>query len=302
MAKNTTRVALNVKFLAIRLIGLSVRVVPFKSFWLNSIGTVIGLLFMFQRIRQWGMIIRFARHTGSPLPDLIYLMKYFIQQGKDGVWGYVFCEAPSVLEKYITTRNTEALKRALSGGKGTIVIAAHYGPALYAYMLHRIHSNVKVLYAREYIMHLSSTITLVPKFFQSKKLMFLNNSGIVLTALKEEKQFACHVKKGGLIATDLDFPGPKGNDSRVSLFGISMLPHVFLFRLALKHDIPVFFCLFNNVKRGGYRLDFIPIGKYSTPEEGFQRYLSNLQGKIEEHPFMWTAIPHFLKLSSCPRD
>lgn len=113
----TTRFALNLKFLAIRLLSISVRVVPFKAFLLNSLGIIIGLFFMFLRIGQWKAIKRFALHTGSPLLPLLYIMKYFIQQGKDGVWGYVFCEAPSVLDQYITAQNVDAVKHALAAGK-----------------------------------------------------------------------------------------------------------------------------------------------------------------------------------------
>lgn len=70
-----------------------------------------------------------------------------------------------------------------------------------------------------------------------------------------------------------------------------------MFRLALKYDIPIFFCLFRNVRQGGYRMDFIPSGQYSSPEEGFRRYLSHLQSQIEEYPFMWNMIPRFFEWS-----
>ncbi|MFA6056046.1 MAG: hypothetical protein WC769_11810 [Thermodesulfovibrionales bacterium] len=260
-------------------------------------GIAIGLFFMFLRIGQWGAITRFARHIGSPLPALLYLVKYFTQQGKDGVWGYVFCEAPSVLDQYVTTWNAEALRNALAGGKGAIVLGAHYGPALNSYMLYRMHFNLKILFAKEYVMHLYNAGTLVLKPFRSKKVMFLNDSGVVLVSRKQEKHLVSHVKKGGLIALTLDFPGPTRKDATVSLFGLSICPHVFPFRLALKYEIPVFFYLFNNMKHGGYRLDFIPIGEYSTPEEGFRRYLSRLQAQIEEYPFMWSTIPHFFEWS-----
>ena len=197
--KGIARLALNVKFLAIRLIGISVRVVPFKAFLLNSLGIVIGLFFMFLKIGQWRAIKRFARHTGSPLPALLYIVKYFVQQGKDGVWGYVFCEAPSVLDQYVTTQNVEAVKDALAGGKGAIVLGAHYGPVLYTYMLDRMHFNVKTLLAKEFVMHLHNAGTLVLKPLRSKKIMFLNDSGVVLVSRKDEKHLVepCQERRYG---------------------------------------------------------------------------------------------------------
>ena len=191
------RLALNMKFLAIRLLGILVRMVPFKAFFLNSSGIIIGLLFMFLRIGQWRAIKRFARHTGSPLLSLLYIMKYFIQQGKDGVWGYVFCEAPSVLDRYVTMQNIEPVEDAIAGGKGVIVLAAHYGPAFYAYSLSRMHFDVKVLLSKYFVRHLHNAGTLVLKPLRSEKVTFLNNSGVVLVAQKDEKYLVKHVRKGG---------------------------------------------------------------------------------------------------------
>jgi hypothetical protein len=45
-------------------------------------------------------------------------------------------------------------------------------------------------------------------------------------------------------------------------------------------------------------MNFIPSGEYSTPEEGFRRYLFRLQTQIEEYPFMWFMIPQFFKWSN----
>jgi lauroyl/myristoyl acyltransferase len=296
-AKAITHVALIMKSLAIRLTGLFIRIMPFEAFFLNSLGLVLGLSLMVLRIGHWGEIIRFARHIENHQPDHIFLMKYFAQQGKDGVWGYAYCEAPAVLEQYVTTGNAEALRNALSAGKGAIVIGAHYGPTLYTYLFYRMHFNVKALLAKEYVMSLQNAGTLVPRPFRNKKIMFMNDSGVVLISREEEKHFVSHVRKGGLVVTHLDFPGPTSKEKAIRFFGLSICPHVFPFRLALKYNIPVFFCLFRNMRHGGYQLDFIPSGHYATPEEGFKRYLSYLQGRIEENPFMWSMIPRFFQWS-----
>ena len=295
---SATRIALNVKFLVIRLIGISIRAVPFKAFLLSILGTVIGLFFMLLRISQWRAIKRFARHTGSPLPSLLYIVKYFVQQGKDGVWGYVFCEAPSVLDQYVTTHNVEALNHAHTKGKGIILLGAHYGPTLYLYMLYRMHFNVKALLDKGFVMHLHNVDTLVVKPFRSKKVMFLNDSGVVIVSHEQEKHLVDHVKKGGLVVMHIDLPAPGKKNETTPFFGLAICPHVFPFRLALKYDIPVFFCLFNNIKGGGYLLDFIRSGEFFTPEEGFREYIACLEAHINKYPFMWSEIPHFLDWSS----
>jgi len=292
-----TRLVLNVKFLFIRLISISVSVVPFRAFVLNSFGSVIGLFLMFLGIGQWRAIKRFARHTACPTPALLYIAKYFVQQGKDGVWGYVFCEAPSVLDEYITMQNVEAIKQALARGKGAIVLGAHYGPVLCTYMLDRMHFNVKTLVDKRFVTQLHDAGTLVLKPLRSKKVVFLNESGVVLVSREEEKYLFDHVKKGGMVKMDIDYPGPQKNAERVPFLGISISPHLFPFRLALKYDIPIFFCFFNKNKYGTYIMNFIRSAEYSTPEEGFRQYLSRLQAQIEECPFMWGMIPLFFEWS-----
>jgi predicted LPLAT superfamily acyltransferase len=288
---------LNVKFLAIRLVGVVIHVIPFRAAFLNGLGSVIGLFIMFLRIGQWRAIKRFAQHTGSALPALLYITKYFIQQGKDGAWGYVLCEAPSVLDQYVTTRNVEAVKHALAGGKGVIVLGAHYGPALYAYMLNRIYSDVKVLYSKEFVMQLHDAWDLVLKPLRSKKVVLLNGPEVVLVSQKDEKRLVEHIKKGGMVGTHVDFPGPAGKVGTTPFLGISICPHAFPFQVALKYDVPVFFCFFRKAEHGAYTMDFIFSGTFATPDEGFRIYLSRLQAEIEEYPFMWSAIPHFFEWS-----
>jgi lauroyl/myristoyl acyltransferase len=292
-----SRLAMNAKFLAVRLIGIVIHFVPFKVTLLNGLGIVTGLFFMFLRTGQWRAIKRFARYTGSTLPTLLYILKYFVQQGKDGVWGYVFCEAPSVLDKYVTMQNLEAMKQALARGKGAIVLGAHYGPVLCTYMLDRMHFNVKTLVDKRFVTQLHNAGTLVLKPLRSKKILFLNESGVVLVSREEEKYLFDHVKKGGMAKMDIDYPGPRRNAGTAPFLGISISPHLFPFRLALKYDIPIFFCFFNKNKCGAYIMNFIPSVDYSTPEEGFRRYLSRLQAQIEEYPFMWGMIPLFFEWS-----
>jgi lauroyl/myristoyl acyltransferase len=190
------------------------------------------------------------------------------------------------------------MKEALARGKGAIVLGAHYGPVLCTYMLDRLHFDVKTLVDKRLVTHLHNAGTLVLKPLRSKKIQFLNESGVVLVSREEEKYLFDHVKKGGMVKMDIDYPGPPRNAGTAPFLGISITPHLFPFRLALKYDIPVFFCFFNKNRYGAYIMNFIPSGEYSTPEEGFRRYLFRLQTQIEEYPFMWFMIPQFFKWSN----
>ena len=89
------------------------------------------------------------------------------------IHGPLHSEAPSVLDQYVTTQNIEPLKDAIAGGKGAIVLGAHYGPALYVYILNRMHFNVKALLAREFVRQLHNAGALVIKPLRSEKIVFL---------------------------------------------------------------------------------------------------------------------------------
>jgi lauroyl/myristoyl acyltransferase len=289
------RIAVNIKFLAVRVVGLVIRVVPFRAALLNGLGVVTGLFFMLLRTGQWKAIIGFARHTSSTLPALVYLLKYFVQQGKDGIWGYIFSEAPSALARYLTVQDAEALERASTGGKGVIVLGAHYGPVLYAYMLSRMHFDVKAHISGNFARQLENDETLVLKPFRSSKVKFLREPGAVLVARKDEKSLVDHVRRGGMVVMEIDFPGPRGREGRVPFFGIPIRTHAFPFRLALAYGVPVFFCFFGKEKRGAYRMDLISAGEFATPEEGFRQYLACLEVRIGECPFLWSMMPRFFR-------
>jgi hypothetical protein len=63
MAAGATRIALNVKFFVIRLIGIFISVVPFKAFLLNILGAFVGL--SFSRAKTVSGDTCFARHLLS---------------------------------------------------------------------------------------------------------------------------------------------------------------------------------------------------------------------------------------------
>lgn len=273
----------NLKFLCIRIIGLIIRITPFKVYLVETLGLLLGLTHLCLNFRKWKKIVGFAKHTGSTLPAWLYLLKYFTERGRNTVWQEVIYEAPTALKKYITVENAEILKQAVREGKGTILVGAHYGPRLCMFMLHEIDIEARGLATHN---------ALTPRI---KSLIFKRDlwlKGRIIKANRSEKEFVRHLRGSGVVLIKNDLPRREGLVTQ--FLGFPARLSRFPFKLALRYDAPVFFYFFDKTQNGGYRLYFVPPGDFSTPEEGVKQYASFFQRQITKNPFLWDSVPHFL--------
>lgn len=290
---NTLRLKLNVRSAILRLIGIVLYCLPFKVVTFNLLSCSVGVVLLFKEIYQWNNIIWFARHTKSPLFKLAYLIKYYLQKGKNITWGYFLYETSDQFTRYITVKGAETVQPSLAGEKGAIILGAHYGPAFYAYIIKSAFGNLKELIDPGHLKLMQDINTLVLKPFRNRQAEFFCNSEIFLIKQRQERQFVSYAKKKGVVLMHLDIPTQAGKHGSSRIFDRLITTHVFPFRLALKYDIPVFFCIFENKKHGGYEMKIKPFGPFTTPADGFQRYLDYIQAAIEKNPFMWAHLPFY---------
>lgn len=260
---------------------------------IDTLGVLAGLTFMCLKINQWKAIAGFARQTNSNLPVLLYILKYFVQKKTDLIWELGLYEAPSVLEKYFMVENREMLEQAARKGKGAVIVGAHYGPRLYRLMLQKININVRTLVSHGTFRNPKDTSNLGIRFLISKKALFLRNSQHTLASNRSEKEFVRHLRQGGVVGIFIDVPRQHQGGVVTEYFGFPMRFNYFPFKLALRYNAPVFFCFFDKVKDGGYRLCFVPSGDFLTPDEGVKKYATFLHTQITAYPFMWGTLPKF---------
>ena len=289
------RVTYNLKLLRIKARGLLIRIVPCKVFFIETIATIHGLISLFTKFNQWKTIAKFAKHTGSVIPGWLYVIKYFIQRGRDNIWGVVYCEAGPGIKKYFTVDKRNLIGEAVGEGKGTILVGAHLGPSLYAIMFNEINLDVRMLASKEFTKYLDEASALGMKFLISNKVKILKDSKLILMAWTSGKEFVKHLKAGGVVAMHIDFPSHQKNEGMVSdFFGMPMRFNYFPFKLSLTYNAPVIFYYFSKNKNGGYKLSFSPCGNFRTPEEGIKKYSSFFQKQIISNPFIWNELPEFL--------
>lgn len=279
----------NLKFLMIKITGFIIRIAPFKVHLLDTLGFFLGLIDMCLQSKKWKAIADFTRQSGSTLPGCLFLIKCFVQRGKDKIWSRIVWEVPNFPKKYILFENKDLLDKTIKDGKGAILVGAHYGPMFFSYFFREINYNFKIIVGKGVLKNLHNSLVLGINSLIVKRELFLKDSQSYVMAKpsRSEKEIAPHIKKGGvfLIINDRHFKCNENDNT--GFFGFPGRFSYFPFRLGLKYNVPVFFCFFNRAQNGGYCLKFSPSGDFKTPEEGVKKYASFLQKQITTYPFMW---------------
>lgn len=279
-------------FLFIKIISLCVKYIPSKTL-IETSGLLLGLSTMCLKFNQWNKIAKFAKHSQSILPVWLYIIRYFIQAGRDKVWSALYCEAPSRIKKYITVENEELIKEAIKKDKGVILVGAHYGPSLSTFMFWQRNIQALTLVSYGFLKRLQIALSSGIKPLISKRTLFYINSHCALAAKRSEKDFVQHLKKGGVVSLRIELRKDEPQGMVAKFFDYPVRFSYFPFKLALKYNAAVFFFFFNKVESGGYRLCLVPSGDFSTVQEAVFRYTSILQKQITAYPFMWKGIPIF---------
>ncbi|MEE9613598.1 MAG: hypothetical protein V3W31_01420, partial [Thermodesulfobacteriota bacterium] len=240
----------NLKYLGIRLAALGIKAAPSKLSAIRLMGLISGLLALVCNIKRWSGVSAFASHTGSAAPRWRYILRYFVQTATDRVWGLALYEASPELAEGIRIEGREPLERAVSEGKGAVVVGAHYGPMLYVFMLNTLGLDVKQLIGKRFFKKAADISRLVPGRLLSKKFLAMADTERSLMAKGGERGIVEHIKGGGVAFMDIDTPAQSRKAARAEFFGMPMRFSRFPFRLALAYDAPLFFTLFEKTEDG----------------------------------------------------
>ena len=287
-------VGLSLRFSCRKMIILVIKLAPNRIYQINMIGAFTGITSMFVNINRWKAISRFAKHTDDSLPILFYLTKYFMQRGKDMVWNIAIYEKSLNLQKYFSIDNKEILEQANNEDKGVIFVSAHYGPALYTYIFNNMNIYLKSLVNYKTLERIEYIEKIRCRFLLSKQQLFLKDGQRILRAGKSEKELVRHLRRGGNVLILNDGNISKYRNKSTEFFGLPMGLSYFPFKLALKYDVTIIFCIFNRNQNTGYLLRLIPFSNFITAEEGVRQYSLFLQEQISIYPFMWRSLPNFL--------
>jgi lauroyl/myristoyl acyltransferase len=267
-----------------------VRIAPCRVLVINAMGTISGIVMMFTKIRKWRCIMGFAGNIGASRPGLFYVLRHFVQTGIDYVWGYLYYDPGSKVRQYFDVENREIIQQAFSAGKGVIVLSAHYGPLITTFMLNEMFGNIKRPTTADNFERWKKKSRYTIKPLRSKISEFLSDPKLNIVSGKSEKEMVMHVKKGGILFMYIDGPGPIRGKT-VDFFGLRLNPHYFPFKLSLLYNVPVVFCSLGKKPGGGYLLRISRCSNFSSPNEGFTRYVSFLKALVCTNPFSWFLLP-----------
>lgn len=284
----------NAVSLAVKIAGAVIRAVPFRILVIRFLCLLSGTALIIIRVRSWPVIARTRSITGVSLPAWRYVTSYYMQRAQDILWSWLFFEAPRELQGAIKFQCQGEFLKPLQSASGCIVLGAHYGPNLYMHCLDGNLGNVKAVISPEQITSWRSLLQHSYGPLQSYMLRYLSDSQRILDPHKSLKELLKHLKHGGITLMHCDYPGPGKASGNHRFFGIPFQPHTFPFRLSLSHGIRIFFACFEKDKTG-YRLQLELCENFSSPEEGYDKYLRFVENRIRRFPFMWALLPFLPK-------
>jgi lauroyl/myristoyl acyltransferase len=289
-----SRLKINLRALSVTIIKLIIKSGRYRIAAIKAAGVIKGLATLGQEAGRWKAIARFARQMGSPLPPWLFLLKYFVQRGIDSAWGIAYTEAPQVLERYMVVENAEVLEQAARENQGLILLGAHYGPALFTFLLYQMDIMATTLVNQD-------SYNIINRDREALNALRCNMwkfwEGIqdTLVVTGSEKKLVNNLKSGGTVIMIIDLPLNAPEGEVVDFFGLPLRFSYFPFKLALRYKIPVYFCFFSRSTNGGYRLSIAPSGNFSNPFQGVKGYVASLQERVAAYPYMWRILPEIME-------
>ncbi|MEE8574819.1 MAG: hypothetical protein V3T30_05350 [Thermodesulfobacteriota bacterium] len=251
---------------------------------------------MCRRFRQWPAILWFAKATGTKMPVWLYLIRFYVEKVSTRLWADQYCENPEELKDYLEIEGLDSLKKSIKEGKGVILAGVHCGPPIAFFFFHEIlNIDIKVLVEEGAQKGWENYRRFAAESLISKKIRTLTAPGSSTTASDDLKGFVRHLAGGGVLSIYPDVLGRGKSFGEVSFLSLTACFSLFAFRLALKHDAPLYFSLFTKRKGGGYRLRIVPCESFDTPEEGLRIYAAHFETELEKSPYRWLTLPSFLE-------
>lgn len=283
----------NSRLLAVKLTASVIALSPDKALTVSLLGMPYGIWLMLTKAGRWASIAAFSRLVNPGRPAWFFVPKYFIREAEGILWSVAFYEADNAIGRHVTFENSECLKEAVESGRGALILGAHYGPRVPLRLLKEKGIEAKVLVATATADHLvmASKCGLAP--LMTRKVEFLVDGDRMLCPRKSEKRLLRYVKSGGAVLMLVDFPSYSRSGEVVQFLGSKFRFNDFAFKLALKHDVPVFFIFLEGEGRGSFRAVIEPCEGFGTPEEGLRMYAAALESRIKRDPSAWMYLSKY---------
>lgn len=236
-------------------------------------------------------IAAFAKYTGSSETAHVFAKNFFFKQSQCQIFTGSYFEAPGDLEKYIAIHNLDSLFKTINDKKGALLLGAHFGPLITAYLLAERGLNVKAIFGNDWRPVLAHFNKYGLAALKRRRWKFMNECFCL--AGVHEKQILTHLKSGGIATMLMDVPQTAPKGLPIEFLGTEVRLSLFPYKVGLKYEIPVFF-YFVDSSPAGFTLR-LERATFSTAEEGAGKYADYFAQKILQKPHLWGSLPTFVK-------
>ena len=268
---------------------------PGRRAVVNLLGSIVGAAQLLRDARRWGYVARFREVLGAPGRSAPFVIRFFLEQGRLWLWTRVYCEAAHALRNYVRADvSPDDLELLLKGR--AMLLGAHYGPELTRFLLHGLGVETAVL-ARD--LPPPDRFARWPRL-RTARGAFFDETRDLRIPVGSEKRLVKHIGAGGNALILADFPSRQPQDPSCDFLGSRRRFHAFPFKLALRHQCPVFYCFFERAGRSGYVLRVTRAQEFTDPAEGVRRYAEKLAEVVRRDSSPWLYTSHFASWTGAP--
>jgi lauroyl/myristoyl acyltransferase len=274
------RIRQGVKWLLITPL-LTVADTPLRRPVLNTVA-LVDMLVSLARPR----LVRAARSfLRAADPDHSFtLPAFFFHRARFRLWNQLCFAHPETTCASFSLTGLERVLDKGREGRGVILLGIHTIVSVYGIILRHLGVPLQILTTEPDVLEHGRMPT---DGLDTPRRRFIGSHLSLLPAGRSERALLRHLLGGGCALIVNDYPSPNGRGMALPLLGQEVTYSLFPFRLALRHDIPLLYCVHRVTAGGGIEISCIEPPHFSDPGEGLRHYLAFLEGEIRSSPPFW---------------
>jgi len=283
------RIARILRSILYRVMGISFYRFPFRALFVKTASVFLGTAEILLWKGKLRLIRRYFIALGLDSGFIRFALRYILLTTRDILWANIIHDSPyDGLGEFVSVTGKEELQASVSEGRGVIVLGAHYGPPCYLYLLKRMCDlDVRLLVNSDTDKDIKGKASSRFPLFKDKRACFLSKDTSCLVAGRNELSLVKHVKRGGTVLILNDILASESSGMPVKFLDRDLSFNDFPFKMALRLDVPVFFCSLVGLGDGKYSLVLDRAGPFADQSNAMIAYVSFVEKLVRMNPYVW---------------
>lgn len=255
----------------------------YNGFLTRCMKGLLKEIFFLRSLRNYKIIKPYVKQRDGCISRLVLLRQHAYARAVVSIWKTMLFLRYTDTIRHSDLRGIPVIKELIAQGKGVLLLAFHYGPPVYTYLLFKNSIPPCTLVGQNNI----------TAFSEPEKGMFLEKDFLVnyrgvQAQGKSEKSFLQYIIRGGtgLVMMDVEL---KKNYRNETIFGGSYKIGTFPFRAAEKYNIPTAIVWFSVSKGGGVVFNAAPCSGTNAIVNSRQ-YAEILESIVLENCSLWWLL------------